>query len=82
MKKLVLLSFCVLFSAAIANAGIFRVGEKVVARSAKLGAKAVKPVVQASAKSAKWSSKKATYPLRHPVKSAKKSASAVKKVAY
>lgn len=57
MKKLVLLSFCVLFSAAIASAGIFRQSAKVVEGSAKLGYKAAKPAAKASAKVVKKSAK-------------------------
>ena len=71
MRNLVLVSFCALFLTVIASAGIFRESRKVVASSAELGYKA-------SAKSAKV----ASYPVRHPKKSAKKAAHAVKKVAY
>lgn len=54
MKKLVLLSFCVLFSAVIANAGVVRFAGKPAIKAAKFSAKktlhAAKKSVKVAAK--------------------------------
>lgn len=61
MKKLNLAICCVLFSAAIANAGIFRESAKVV-----------KPAVKTSAKAVKFSAKKTYRAGKASTKAAKK----------
>jgi hypothetical protein len=71
MKKLLILAFVLCCVSAIASAGIFRSSAKIVASSARLGYKVSKAPAKA-----------ASYPVRHPLKSAKKSAHAAYKIAY
>ncbi len=79
MRNLVLVSFCALFLTVIASAGIFR---NAVKPSAKASAKVVKFSAKKAVRAAKPVPKVASYPVRHPVKSVKKSAHVAKKVVY
>lgn len=72
----------VLLLSGLSFAGIFRESSRVVEGSAKLAYKAAKPPAKLAYRASKSGANLSSYPVRHPVKSAKRSAKVAKAVVY